>query len=55
MFQGTVFINNNTSAAKTYRYIVGGTVTGGDPNAATIIRSYGGSWSESSIYATAIQ
>ena len=55
VFQGTIFINNNTSAAKTYRYIVGNTVTGGGPNAATFIRSYGGSWSESSIYATAIQ
>jgi hypothetical protein len=55
VFQGTVFITNNTNAAKTYRYIAGQTVTGGGPDSATFIRSYGGTWSESSIYATAIK
>ncbi|MCS3529904.1 hypothetical protein [Chryseobacterium sp. JUb7] len=55
VFQGTIFINNTSGGNKTYRYIAGSTVTGGSPNSATIIRQYGGGWSESSIYATAIK
>lgn len=55
VFQGSIFINNNTAANKTYRYIVGNTVKGGGSTpAATVIKNFGGSWSESSIYATAI-
>jgi len=53
--QGTVFIENTTASAKTYRYIVGSTVTGGGPNAATVIKNFAGNWSETSIYATAIK
>lgn len=53
--QGTVFIENRTASAKTYRYIVGNTVTGGGPNAATVIKNFAGNWSETSIYATAIK
>lgn len=53
--QGIVFIENKTNAPKTYRYIVGNTVVGGSPVATTIIKSFGGTWSESSIYATAIK
>ncbi|SDQ15005.1 hypothetical protein SAMN05421664_0749 [Chryseobacterium soldanellicola] len=55
VFQGAVFINNTSGANKTYRYIVGATVTGGGPNSATTIQNFGGTWSESSIYATAIK
>ncbi|WP_123905655.1 hypothetical protein [Chryseobacterium sp. ERMR1:04] len=55
VFQGSIFINNNTNANKTYRYIVGGTVKGGgNTPAGTVIKSFGGTWSESSVYATAI-
>jgi hypothetical protein len=55
VYQGAVFINNTSGGNKTYRYIVGATVTGGGPNSATIIQNFGGTWSESSIYATAIK
>lgn len=55
VFQGAVFINNTSGGNKTYRYIVGATVTGGSPNSATTIQRFGGTWSESSIYATAIK
>lgn len=53
--QGTIFIDNLTTAAKTYRYIAGNTVTGGGPNAATVIKNFAGTWAETSIYATAIK
>jgi len=53
--QGTIFINNTTASAKTYRYIVGNTVTGGSPNSATLIKNFAGTWAETSIYATAIK
>lgn len=55
VYQGAVFINNTSGANKTYRYIAGATVTGGGPNAATTIQRFGGTWAESSIYATAIK
>ncbi|AZA53537.1 hypothetical protein [Chryseobacterium sp. G0201] len=55
VYQGAVFINNTSGANKIYRYIVGSTVVGGGPNSATVIKNFGGSWSESSIYATAIK
>ncbi|MFP3593507.1 hypothetical protein [Chryseobacterium sp. SIMBA_038] len=53
--QGTIFIDNSTTAAKTYRYIAGNTVTGGSPNAATVIKNFAGTWAETAIYATAIK
>lgn len=55
VFQGAVFINNTSGGNKTYRYIAGATVTGGSPNSATTIQRFGGTWAESSIYATAIK
>ncbi|MBB6331772.1 hypothetical protein HNP24_002722 [Chryseobacterium sediminis] len=55
VFQGTIIIENTSAADKTYRYIAGATVTGGSPNGATTISGFGGTWSESSIFATAIK
>ncbi|MCW1960603.1 hypothetical protein [Chryseobacterium viscerum] len=55
VFQGTIIIENTTSSDKTYRYIAGNTVTGGGPNSTTVISRFGDTWSESSIFATAIK
>lgn len=55
VFQGSIFINNNTGADKKYSYIVGNTEKGGSSTpSGTVIKSFGGTWSESSVYATAI-
>ncbi|SMC51298.1 hypothetical protein [Chryseobacterium sp. YR221] len=55
VFQGTIIIENTTSSDKIYRYIAGNTVTGGGPNSTTVISRFGDTWSESSIFATAIK
>ena len=55
VYQGAIFINNTSGGNKTYRYIAGNTVVGGGPNSATVIKNFGGTWSETSIYATAIK
>ncbi|MEY8761748.1 hypothetical protein [Chryseobacterium tongliaoense] len=58
VFQGTIIINNTTAGNKTYRYIAGDTVKGGTATPATkdtVISKFGGSWQETSIYATAIK
>lgn len=53
--QGTVFIKNVSGGPKTYYYIAGNTVTGGNPTAATFVRGFGAGWGESTIYAIAVQ
>lgn len=56
VFQGTIIIENTDTKEKTYRYIAGATVTGGNPNNATVISRFGdATWSETSIFATAIK
>ncbi|WP_284460538.1 hypothetical protein [Chryseobacterium sp.] len=56
VFQGTIIIENTDIKEKTYRYIAGATVTGGSPNSSTVISRFGDlTWSESSIFATAIK
>lgn len=50
---GSIRINNNSNATKTYRYIVGSTAASRTLPSVTL-NGYAGGWAENSIYATAI-